>query len=383
MEYRIVERDNELYHHGILGMKWGVRRYQNEDGTLTAAGKKRYNKEVEKLKNEEKKIAAEERAVLNRRKTQGKLDALDAKKQELAARRKKLDDGDYGKEDDNEESLEDRRARIMRSTDPEEVYRNRDILTYQELSDRVNRINLETQLASKIPAKPKEKTALDRVDDIKRTVDKISGLYKSVDSAVSSVANSSIGKKLAKKLNIAVKEETGFDLDKFYKDMSKKTPAQLKEAAEAVKNQNTIRDEYNRRKNKIKADKDYAKKLVEEAAEAARAKSAKEAAQKAVDEYNERWRENGADDSVKSTTSGKYSYKKSDLSNATDNIRTTEYYPSVVNSSVNSATKSSQYSSGQDYANKYGSTTVTRMRDDDVEVYEPDWYKKMKRNGQL
>lgn len=35
---------NELYHHGVKGMKWGVRRYQNKDGTLTAAGKRRNQK---------------------------------------------------------------------------------------------------------------------------------------------------------------------------------------------------------------------------------------------------------------------------------------------------------------------------------------------------
>lgn len=36
----------ELYleHHGILGQKWGVRRYQNADGSLTEAGKKRQKK---------------------------------------------------------------------------------------------------------------------------------------------------------------------------------------------------------------------------------------------------------------------------------------------------------------------------------------------------
>lgn len=35
--------NNELYHWGIKGMKWGVRRYQNKDGSLTPAGKKRYS----------------------------------------------------------------------------------------------------------------------------------------------------------------------------------------------------------------------------------------------------------------------------------------------------------------------------------------------------
>ena len=40
---------SELYHHGIKGRKWGVRRYQNKDGTLTPAGKKRKKNNVEDL----------------------------------------------------------------------------------------------------------------------------------------------------------------------------------------------------------------------------------------------------------------------------------------------------------------------------------------------
>lgn len=37
--------NRELYHHGIKSQKWGVRRYQNADGSLTNAGKIRYSLE--------------------------------------------------------------------------------------------------------------------------------------------------------------------------------------------------------------------------------------------------------------------------------------------------------------------------------------------------
>lgn len=43
---------NDLYHHGIKGQRWGVRRFENEDGTLTSAGKKRYsNKEIKEARD--------------------------------------------------------------------------------------------------------------------------------------------------------------------------------------------------------------------------------------------------------------------------------------------------------------------------------------------
>lgn len=88
--------NNTLQHHGILGQKWGIRRYQNKDGSLTAAGKNRsksktavagpnnredHNKAHDKSKNKsvESMSDAELRARISRLQLEQQYAALSSK----------------------------------------------------------------------------------------------------------------------------------------------------------------------------------------------------------------------------------------------------------------------------------------------------------------
>ena len=61
-----IYKDGELYHFGVKGMRWGVRRYQNKDGSLTEAGKRRVKEDGSFKSNKEmRKEIREERSRLD------------------------------------------------------------------------------------------------------------------------------------------------------------------------------------------------------------------------------------------------------------------------------------------------------------------------------
>ena len=229
--------NNELYHHGIKNMKWGIRRFQNKDGSLKPAGKKRYDKEVAKLKAEKKKLRNE----ISVQKKADKLKQLEKERDVLKAQSKNLKKNSKTttQEDKQAETIEQKRERLLKSTDAKELYENRALLTKSELDERINRIDTEAKLKSKIVVE-KRKTGLDKFNErMSKATDTIGNavaLYQKVDNAYSTFSKSSIGKVVAKKLGIETPKKE-FNIDEIWKKRNKLSDEDMKKAAQRVKSE--------------------------------------------------------------------------------------------------------------------------------------------------
>lgn len=119
----------ELVHWGTKGMRWGVRRYQNRDGTLTNAGKKRYNKELEKLREEA-------RTIKNKKATEAKIDRLNTLKNKI----------DNEKNKNTNEPNQESTKRSVRDMSDEEL---KSIVTRLQFEQRYRELNPKQVSAGK------------------------------------------------------------------------------------------------------------------------------------------------------------------------------------------------------------------------------------------
>lgn len=165
---------DELYHHGIKGMKWGVRRYQNPDGSLTDKGKKRYlnsdgtlNKKGEKYyAKETERLKAERKTLRAQKSAATKLSKLE----EMRKKNAELEDevnGKKTKEEDKSSSGE------SASTSKNQKGSEMSDLSIDEIREHSNRMQAEDNF-KQLLEKRGYTVSLDEKTDIDRRIDQLS-----------------------------------------------------------------------------------------------------------------------------------------------------------------------------------------------------------------
>ena len=197
--------NNELQHFGIKGMKWGVRRYQNKDGSLTPAGKKRYDESDEEREKKEKSkktkakvataavatAAIATTAAMNKDKIKKGVDFVNAKKPSKDEKKETTID-DYKeslkKTQSADKALQGIKEIVNKADDVAYAKKVRNDLTQmtdKELQQAVNRLNMEERYSQVMQQRHKIDRGESKVNQILDVAgDVVSGAVTALTIAV-------------------------------------------------------------------------------------------------------------------------------------------------------------------------------------------------------
>lgn len=237
--------DNQLQHWGIKGMRWGVRRYQNKDGSLTGAGKKRYNKSSGSVGETVKSGINNVKAKIAKSKADKAAAEEEAKK--LQAQK------------DAEERAA-RKERALKSGSAADVMEFKDELTRAQRDEVYSRLQWEQNIRNLEPKHVDAGKA--RADRIFGKVDDVVGYATSAAKAYNMVAN--LYNAFSGNKNLLPKIDT--NITNGNRDARKKEAKDAKDAADA-KNKKTNLDEMSKKNIKDFTDQelnDYIKRAAAE-----------------------------------------------------------------------------------------------------------------------